>query len=60
VFGLLADWRREEIEEALDELRATGRLRVIKRGPWQGRMGSRTLHAHAEKRWPRVAKRRVV
>ena len=60
VFGLLDAWRREEIEEAIDELRATGRLRVIKRGPWRGRMGSRTLHAHREKRWPRLAKRRVV
>ena len=37
VFGLLAAWRREEIEEALEEIRATGRLRVIKRGPWRGR-----------------------
>ena len=38
VFGLLADWRREEIEEALEELQAAGRLRVIRRGPWRGRM----------------------
>jgi len=40
VFGLLAAWRREEIEEALDELRAAGRLRVIRRGPWRGRVSA--------------------
>ena len=37
-FGLLGDWHREEIEEALDELRAAGRLGVIRRGPWRGRL----------------------
>ncbi len=40
VFGFLGTWRREEIEEALDELRAAGRLRVIRRGPWRGRMSA--------------------
>jgi ATP-dependent DNA helicase RecQ len=39
VFGLLGDWHREEIEEAVDELRAAGRLGVIMRGPWRGRIG---------------------
>jgi ATP-dependent DNA helicase RecQ len=39
-FGLLGAWRREEIEEALDELRAAGRLRVIRRGPRRGRMSA--------------------
>ena len=38
VFGLLNAWQREEIEEALNELRAAGRLRIIKRGPWRGRI----------------------
>ncbi|NBB90989.1 MAG: hypothetical protein GVY23_07250 [Spirochaetes bacterium] len=38
VFGWLADWRREEVEEALDELTAARRLRVVRRGPWRGRM----------------------
>jgi ATP-dependent DNA helicase RecQ len=38
VFGFLGAWRREEIEEALDELSAAGRLGVIRRGPWRGRM----------------------
>lgn len=38
VFGFLGAWRGEEIEEALDELRAAGRLRVIRRGPWRGRI----------------------
>jgi len=33
VFGLLVRWRREEIEEALDELRAAGWLRILRRGP---------------------------
>jgi ATP-dependent DNA helicase RecQ len=42
VFGLLADWRTEEIEEALDELSAAGRLGVIRRGPWKGRLGGST------------------
>jgi superfamily II DNA helicase RecQ len=42
VFGLLADWRTEEIEEALDELSAAGRLGVIRRGPWRGRLGGST------------------
>jgi ATP-dependent DNA helicase RecQ len=40
VFGLLGDWHREEIEQALDELRAAGRLRVIRRGPWRGRLSA--------------------
>jgi hypothetical protein len=40
VFGLLGDWRREEIEEALEELSAAGRLGVIQRGPWRGRLGA--------------------
>jgi ATP-dependent DNA helicase RecQ len=40
VFGLLGAWRGEEIEEALDELRAAGRLRVIRRGPRRGRMSA--------------------
>ncbi|NBF40662.1 MAG: hypothetical protein GVY14_09620 [Spirochaetes bacterium] len=38
VFGLLGTWRREEIEEALEELFAAGRLRVVQRGPWRGRV----------------------
>ncbi|NBB91235.1 MAG: DEAD/DEAH box helicase [Spirochaetes bacterium] len=38
VFGLLRSWRREEIEEALEELKAAGRLWVIRRGPWWGRI----------------------
>ncbi|MFW5797955.1 MAG: helicase-related protein, partial [Spirochaetota bacterium] len=40
-FGLLRAWRREEIEEALDELAAGGRVRVIRRGPWRGRVITR-------------------
>lgn len=40
VFGLLADWRTEEIEEALDELSAAGRLGVIRGGPWRGRLSA--------------------
>ncbi|NBF40668.1 MAG: hypothetical protein GVY14_09650 [Spirochaetes bacterium] len=38
VYGLLHAWRRDEIEEALEELRAAGRLRIIKRGPWRSRL----------------------
>ena len=38
VFGLLNAWQREEIEEALDELRNAGWLRIIRRGPWRGRI----------------------
>ena len=40
VFGLLGDWRREEIEEVLDELRAAGRLGVIRQGPWRDRLSA--------------------
>ncbi len=39
VFGLLSDWAFEEIEEALAEVSASERLRVIRRGPWRGRIG---------------------
>jgi ATP-dependent DNA helicase RecQ len=45
VFGSLRAWRREEIEEALDELAAAGRVRVIRRGPWRGRITPRALGA---------------
>ncbi|NBF40670.1 MAG: hypothetical protein GVY14_09660, partial [Spirochaetes bacterium] len=55
VFGLLGTWRREEIEEALEELRAVGRLRVIRRGPWRGRMISCSPRAHRRRRSARIA-----
>jgi len=37
-FGLLAGWQREEIEEALESLLATGHLRLPVRGLWKGRL----------------------
>lgn len=50
VFGLLEDWPREEIDEALEELRAAGRLEVIRKGPWRGRMISCSPRAHRKTR----------
>jgi ATP-dependent DNA helicase RecQ len=37
-FGLLDGWQREEIEEALESLLATGHLRLPARGLWKGRL----------------------
>jgi ATP-dependent DNA helicase RecQ len=37
-FGLLAGWEREEVEEALEALLASGRLKIASRGLWKGRL----------------------
>jgi superfamily II DNA helicase RecQ len=37
-FGLLAGWQEEEIEEALEALRRSGVIKVLKRGPWKDRI----------------------
>jgi ATP-dependent DNA helicase RecQ len=37
-FGLLAEWQEEEIEEALESLRRSGRIKVLKRGFWKDRI----------------------
>jgi len=37
-FGMLAEWQQEEIEEALDTLRRSGKIRVLKRGFWKDRL----------------------
>jgi ATP-dependent DNA helicase RecQ len=37
-YGLLNDWEREEVAEALDGLLASGRLRLPARGLWKGRL----------------------
>jgi ATP-dependent DNA helicase RecQ len=37
-YGLLAGWEREEVEEALEALLATGDLRLARRGLWKGRL----------------------
>jgi ATP-dependent DNA helicase RecQ len=37
-FGLLAGWEREEVEEALEALLASGELRLARRGLWKGRL----------------------
>ena len=37
-FGLLAEWQVEEIEEALESLRRSGRIKVLKRGFWKDRI----------------------
>jgi ATP-dependent DNA helicase RecQ len=40
-FGLLAGWRREEVEEALESLLASGHLSLPVRGLWKGRLSWR-------------------
>lgn len=42
-FGLLADWDREEVQEACNALIAAGLARVPARGPWRGRLIVRRL-----------------
>ena len=37
-FGRLAGWQEEEIEEALQALRRSGQIRVLKRGFWKQRI----------------------
>jgi superfamily II DNA helicase RecQ len=37
-FGVLACWQEEEIEEALESLRCSGRIKVLKRGFWKNRI----------------------
>jgi ATP-dependent DNA helicase RecQ len=37
-FGALIGWRLEDIEAALRELERRGRIRLLARGPWQGRL----------------------
>jgi len=37
-FGALAGWRLEDIEQALRELERGGRIRLIARGSWKGRL----------------------
>jgi ATP-dependent DNA helicase RecQ len=37
-FGRLAGWQEEEIEEALEALRRSGQIRVLKRGFWKERI----------------------
>jgi ATP-dependent DNA helicase RecQ len=37
-FGLLGGWQEEEIEEALETLRLSDKLRVLKRGFWRDRI----------------------
>jgi hypothetical protein len=37
-FGSLAGWQEEEIEEALEALRRSGAIKVLKRGPWKDRI----------------------
>jgi uncharacterized protein YpbB len=37
-FGLLAGWQEEEIEEALEMLRRSGAIKVLKRGFWRDRV----------------------
>jgi ATP-dependent DNA helicase RecQ len=54
-WSLLAEWTREEIEEALEEIRAAGRLRVIKRGPWRGRVVAGSDSGRSA-RWTRLAR----
>ena len=35
-FGALAGWRKDDVEDCLEELVQTGRLRVTRWGPWKG------------------------
>ncbi len=37
-FGALAGWQEEEIEEALETLRRSGAIKVLKRGFWKNRI----------------------
>ena len=37
-YGALASWERDDVETALRQLVAEGRLRVPSRGPWKGRL----------------------
>jgi ATP-dependent DNA helicase RecQ len=37
-YGLLGGWEREEVEEALEDLLASGSLRLPARGLWKGRL----------------------
>jgi hypothetical protein len=37
-FGLLAGWQEEEVEEALEMLRRSGAIKVLKRGFWRDRI----------------------
>jgi superfamily II DNA helicase RecQ len=37
-FGVLAAWQEEEIEEALEALRRSGAIKVLKRGFWKNRI----------------------
>jgi len=37
-FGLLAGWQEEEIEEALEALCRSGKIKIIKRGFWKDRI----------------------
>jgi superfamily II DNA helicase RecQ len=39
-FGLLPAWQEKEIEEALEMLRRSGKIRVLKRGFWKDRITS--------------------
>jgi len=39
-FGVLAGWQEEEIEEALETLRRSGAIKVLKRGFWRDRITS--------------------
>jgi ATP-dependent DNA helicase RecQ len=37
-FGALGNWRPEDVETALDMLHLSGELRLLRRGPWRGRV----------------------
>ncbi len=37
-YGALVGWERVDIEEAITELVAAGHLRIVRRGPWAGRL----------------------
>ncbi len=45
-FGLLAGWKRDDVEEAVSALLARGNLRAVRRGPWAGRLVPGTMEKH--------------
>jgi ATP-dependent DNA helicase RecQ len=42
-FGVLTGWQEEEIEEALESLRRSGKIKVLKRGFWKERIAPSSL-----------------
>lgn len=53
-FGVLAQWRVEEIEEAISSLLESGRLKKIRRGPWKGCVGPGAIAVAASAVFPRL------